>query len=105
MHGESLPWEYRSIIATLSSEVNERAVSGEALISVGVRWYCQIWSETIGPAYACVSVEPALQPLTGEELSPRTAICDEGAHLDVCAHGFWGGGRHQHAFFYVRVFN
>ena len=51
-----------------------------------------------------VSVEPALQPLTGESFSHRTAICDEGARLDVCAHGFWGD-RHQRAFFDVRVFN
>ena len=44
----------------------------------------------------------SLQPLTGVSFSHRTAICHEGARLDVCAHGFWGD-RHQRAFFYVRV--
>ena len=51
-----------------------------------------------------VSIETALQPLTGERLSHRTSNSEEGALLDVCAQGFWGD-RHQSAFFDVRVFN
>ena len=51
-----------------------------------------------------VSIEPALQPLTGERLSHRTSNSEEGARLGVCAQGFWGD-RHQSAFFDVRVFN
>ena len=51
-----------------------------------------------------VSIEPALQPLTGERLPHRTSNSEEGARLDVCAQGFWGD-RHQSAFFDVRVFN
>ena len=37
-----------------------------------------------------VAIEPDLQPLTGEMLSHRTSNCEEGARLDVLAHGFWG---------------
>ena len=51
-----------------------------------------------------VKVEPALQPLTGEALRYKTAVCEDDARLDICAAGFWGT-RHQHAFFDVRVFN
>ena len=51
-----------------------------------------------------VSVEPHLHPLTGEALQGATAITTEGARLDVAANGFWGG-RHERAFFDIRVFN
>ena len=51
-----------------------------------------------------VAIEPDLQPLTGEMLSHRTSNCEEGACLDVSAHGFWGD-RHDRAFFDVRMFN
>jgi len=37
-----------------------------------------------------VKVEPNLQPLTGEELRYRTAVCDDDAGLDIHAAGFWG---------------
>ena len=51
-----------------------------------------------------VTVEPPLQPLTGEVLSMRTSIRGEEARLDISARGFWGG-RFERAFFDVRVFS
>ena len=36
-----------------------------------------------------VKVEPALQPLTGEALRYKTAVCEDDACLDICAAGFW----------------
>ena len=36
-----------------------------------------------------VCVEPGLQPLTGENLSYRSAVVDDGACLDIAARGFW----------------
>ena len=51
-----------------------------------------------------VCVEPPLQPLTGEALSGASAITKDGARLDIAAKGFWGG-RHDRAFFDVRIFN
>ncbi len=51
-----------------------------------------------------VCVEPHLQPLLGEALNGATAIATDGARLDVAACGFWGG-RHERAFFDIRVFN
>ena len=51
-----------------------------------------------------VSVEPSLQPLSGERMRYRTAISEDGARLDVAASGVWGG-RFERTFFDVRVFN
>ena len=51
-----------------------------------------------------VSVEPHLEPLSGEQLRYRTAIRDDQARLDVAANGVWGG-RFERTFFDVRVFN
>ena len=51
-----------------------------------------------------VSVEPTLQPLTGEPLSLQSANTDEHARLDVAASGIWGD-RFERTFFDVRVFN
>ena len=51
-----------------------------------------------------VSIEPTLQPITGEALSGTSAITEDGARLDVAADGFWGGP-FERAFFDVRVFN
>ena len=46
-----------------------------------------------------VSVEPCLQPLTGEQFPASTNKSDE-ARLDIRARGFWGTGRgQQDAFF------
>ena len=49
-----------------------------------------------------VSIEPALQPLTGENLN-RSAITSNESRVDVSALDFWVRG--QQAFFDVRVFN
>ena len=49
-----------------------------------------------------VSIEPALQPLSGEQL-PRNSNTSEEARLDISVRGFWQ--REQSAFFDVRVFN
>ena len=51
-----------------------------------------------------VGTEPSLQPVTGEQFEHRTANQEDGARLDIVAHGFWGRDR-QSAFFDVRVFN
>ena len=51
-----------------------------------------------------VSVEPHLQPLSGETMAHNSANVDSNSRLDVSAYGFWGG-RFERAFFYVRVFN
>ena len=48
-----------------------------------------------------VEIEPALQPLTGEKLTSRTAISGDEARLDVRAQGFWGD-RGLCAFFTVK---
>ena len=64
------------------------------------RFAAQLLSETCPN----VSIEPDLQPLTGETLTYLTSNAEDGACLDVRAEGFWGD-RKQSAFFYVRVFN
>ena len=51
-----------------------------------------------------VSIEPHLQPLSGESLHGSSANTEDGARLDVAAGGFWGG-KFERAFFDVRVFN
>ena len=51
-----------------------------------------------------VSIEPRLQPLSGEALRFKTANSDSNARLDIAANGFWGG-RFERPFFDVRVFN
>ncbi len=51
-----------------------------------------------------VSIEPNLQPITGESFNGASAITQDGARLDVSMCGFWGG-RHQKTFCDVRVFN
>ena len=51
-----------------------------------------------------VSIEPRLQPLSGEVLRFKTTNSDSNARLDIAANGFWGG-RFERSFFNVRVFN
>ena len=51
-----------------------------------------------------VTIELHLQSLSGEILSHRSAIIDDGAHLDVAMFGFLGG-RFDRAFLDIRVFN
>ena len=50
-----------------------------------------------------ISVEPHLQPLSGEAFRFKTANSDFNARLDIAANGFWGG-RFEHSFFDVRGF-
>ena len=49
-----------------------------------------------------VAIEPPLQPLSGENMTARTANTDDGARVDSRARGFWNMS--QDAFFDVRVF-
>ena len=51
-----------------------------------------------------VSVEPELQPLSGEVFQAASAVVSDGARLDIKASGFWAS-RHEVDFFDVRVFN
>ena len=51
-----------------------------------------------------VSVEPHLQPITGERFHLRSATTEDQARLDVVASGVWGG-RFERTFLDVRVFN
>ena len=48
-----------------------------------------------------VCIEPTLQPITGELLTGASAT-DDGARLDIAVNGFWGG-RHERAYFDVRI--
>ena len=50
-----------------------------------------------------VSVEPPLQPLNGEVITPKTANHQDDARANIYAHGFWG--QRQGAFLDVRVFH
>ena len=45
-----------------------------------------------------VITKPHLQPLSGESLSHRSAITEDGARLDVAMYGFWGGRFERHLF-------
>ncbi len=51
-----------------------------------------------------VGIEPPLQPLSGEQLTFRTANREDGARLDVVAKDFWGRDRSRE-FFDIRVFS
>ena len=51
-----------------------------------------------------VTIEPVLQPLSGETLHPRSAIRENDARSDVRAEGFWSC-RRQQAYFDIKVFN
>ena len=50
------------------------------------------------------TIEPQLQPLSGEVFLRQTTTTDQEARLDIKANGFWGEGSEE-AFFDVRVFN
>ena len=50
-----------------------------------------------------VTIEPRLQPLSGESFNEVTSNKADEARGDICARGFWTTG--QMAFFDVRVFN
>ena len=51
-----------------------------------------------------VTVEPHLQPLSGEYLSGASANSQDGASLDVAMNGLWGG-RYEKTYLDIRVFN
>lgn len=51
-----------------------------------------------------VSVEPNLQPLSGESFSGSSSNIQDGARLDIAASGCWGGNN-ERTFFDARVFN
>ena len=51
-----------------------------------------------------VSIEPELQPITGENFTYATANVQDEARSDIAANGFWGS-RFERTFFDVRVFN
>ena len=51
-----------------------------------------------------VSIEPTLQPLSGEQFQYRSANVEDGARLDVSAESFWGRDRRL-AYFDIKVFN
>ncbi len=51
-----------------------------------------------------MGIEPPLQPLSGEQLTFRTANREDGARLDVVAEDFGGRDRNR-AFFDIRVFS
>ena len=51
-----------------------------------------------------VTIEPHLQPLSGEQLSGATANSQDGARLDVATNGLWGG-RFEKPYMDIRVFN
>ena len=50
------------------------------------------------------SREPHWQTLSSEVMSHKSANVEDGARLDVAAHGFWGE-RFEKAFLDIRVFN
>ena len=50
-----------------------------------------------------VAIEPPLQSLSGEVITPQSANQQDDARADIHAHGFWG--RRQSAFFDIRVFH
>ena len=50
-----------------------------------------------------VAIEPPLQPLSGEKLTPQAANRQDEARVDIHARGFWG--RQLSAFFDMRVFH
>ena len=49
-----------------------------------------------------LATEPALQPLSGENMTAHTANTDDGARVDIRARGFWNG--RQDAFFRCKGF-
>ena len=51
-----------------------------------------------------VGTEPPLQPLSGKQLTFRTANREDGAHLDIVADNFWERDQNR-PFFDIRVFS
>ena len=53
-------------------------------------------AELLSEVCHSVSVEPHLQPLSGETLRCASDNVEDGARLDIVANGFWGGGLNEH---------
>ena len=53
-------------------------------------------AELLSEVCHSVSVEPHLQPVSGETLRCASANVEDGARLDIVANGFWGGGLNEH---------
>jgi len=51
-----------------------------------------------------VGIEPPLQPLSGEQLTPESANREDGVPLDIAAGNFWGRDW-NYAFFDTSVFS
>ena len=62
-----------------------------------------ITASYLSEIHSNVTVEPHLQPLTGESLCLSTSNQDDAARVDIAADGFWTNS--SRAFFDVRVFN
>ena len=56
---------------------------------IGIRDFA---AELLSEVCHSVSVEPHFQALSGETLRCASANVEDGAHLDIVANGFWGGG-------------
>ena len=63
-----------------------------------------LFAELLRETSTNVSIEPELQPLSGEVFQAASAVVSDGARLDIKASGFWAS-RHEVHFFDVRVFN
>ena len=63
---------------------------------------CDLTASLLKEVCQDVSIEPSLQPLTGENFRYKTAKTADDAWLDISARGFWQRG--QRAFLDVRVF-
>ena len=62
-----------------------------------------LFAELLRETSTNVSIEPELQPLSGEVFQAASAVLSDGARLDIKASGFWAS-RHEVDFFDVRVF-
>ena len=72
-------------------------------VSIRHKSICDVTAKLLHKVWQDVLLEPPLQPLTGEELSERSAMTTDEARCDVRARGFWSVG--QVAFLDVRVSN
>ena len=49
-----------------------------------------ITAELLSKVCCDIAIEPPLQPLSGEVITPRSANRQNDARADIHAHGFWG---------------
>ena len=62
-----------------------------------------ITAELLSKVCNDVAIEPPLQSLSGEVITPQSANRQDDSRADIHARGFWG--RRQCAFFDIRVFH